>query len=157
MLIEMQNILKDKKILIGGGIAFLIIILAGGYFVLFNNKSADNPQPDEEQEVILTMSAEEIGLTLEMGEDGKEVIMNVENVEGITMIDYELSYTSEGDIPRGAIGSVEVTGEPIEKKITLGTCSDVCHYDEGVSDIKIILKVTKADGKVYQVEKSLEE
>lgn len=152
----MNKFLQDKKVLVGGGLILLLIVVVGGYFVFFN-KSATGPSEQEEQEVILTLSAEEIGLTLEMGEDGKEVIMKVENVEDVTMIDYELSYTSEGDIPRGAIGSVEVTGEPIEKKITLGTCSDVCHYDEGVSDIKIILKVTKADGKVYQVEKSLEE
>jgi len=33
-----------------------------------------------------------------------------------------------------------------------GTCSDVCHYDSGVTDIDLIVKITKTDGKIYQVE-----
>ncbi len=33
-----------------------------------------------------------------------------------------------------------------------GTCSDVCHYDKDVTDVKLIVKVTKMDGKVYQAE-----
>ncbi len=151
----MNIILKDKKILIGA--AVLILVIIGGAMFLLNSKKSTQTTGTAEGEQILILSAEAIGLSLEMAEDGKEIIMRVDNVEGITSIEYELSYNSEGDIPRGAIGSLEVKGEPIEKKITLGTCSDVCHYDEDVSEIKIILKVTKKDGKIYQVEKALEE
>ena len=59
---------------------------------------------------------------------------------------------------RGAIGNIEVKSKDklIKKEIVLGTCSDVCHYDLEVSDIKLILKVTKTDGKVYQSQKTLE-
>lgn len=152
-----MEFMKDKKVIAGVTIILLVVLALGSYFLFFSNKSSNNSQKSEEQEQILMLSADEIGLSIELAEDGKEVIMKVANVEGITSIEYELSYTSEGDIPRGAIGSVEVTGESIEKKITLGTCSDTCHYDEGVKDVKIILKVTKSDGKIYQVEKSLEE
>ena len=72
-------------------------------------------------------------------------------------IDYELSYMSKGDIPRGAIGNIAIKqpGKLVKQEIPLGTCSDVCHYDQDVSNIKLILKVTKTDGTTSQVEKSL--
>jgi len=151
----MKNIVQDKKIVIG--VVVLMLVIIGGAIFLLTSKKSDNSPQDQEQEQILTLSAEEIGLTLSMAEDGKDVTMRVDNAEDITSIEYELSYNSEGDIPRGAIGTVEVKGRLIEKKITLGTCSDVCHYDENVTDVKIILKVTKTDGKIYQVEKALEQ
>ncbi|OGH16956.1 MAG: hypothetical protein A3C22_01225 [Candidatus Levybacteria bacterium RIFCSPHIGHO2_02_FULL_37_10] len=150
-----MDFLKDKKILIGA--AVLILVIIGGAVFLLNSKKSTQTTDTVEEEQILTLSAEEIGLTLSMAEDGKDVTMRVDNAEDITSIEYELSYNSEGDIPRGAIGTVEVKGRLIEKKITLGTCSDVCHYDENVTDVKIILKVTKTDGKIYQVEKALEQ
>ena len=90
-----------------------------------------------------------------MGSDGKRIIMEITETEDLTSIEYQLSYTSKGDIPRGVIGTAEVKGSTIRKEIILGTCSDVCHYDQDVSDIKLILKITKTDGKIYQVEKSL--
>ncbi|HYM65342.1 MAG TPA: hypothetical protein VES68_02565, partial [Candidatus Sulfotelmatobacter sp.] len=102
-----------------------------------------------------TITAESIGLTLKAGAGGKTVIASVSNIEGITAIDYELSYTSKGNIPRGAIGQFDLTKKPVSKEITLGTCSDVCHYDQDVTNIKIVLKVTKDDGKVYQAESKL--
>ena len=93
-----------------------------------------------------------------MGSDGKRVILQITKTEGINSLDYQLSYNSKGDIPRGAIGQIDVKakGKPVKKDITLGTCSDVCHYDENVSGIKLILKVTKTDGKIYQAEASLD-
>lgn len=151
----MDKILKDKKILGAIAAVVLIIVAVGAYFV-FSKNSSNTAGSGQEEEQILTMSPDEIGLSIVMSDDGKKVIMRVDKVEGIKSLEYQLSYTSEGDIPRGAIGNVEVTGEPIEKEIVLGTCSDVCHYDENVKDVKIIVKVTKEDGKVYQVEKGLD-
>ena len=48
------------------------------------------------------------------------------------------------------------SGKPFTQEIVLGTCSDVCHYDEEVSNIKLILKVTKIDGTIARVEETLE-
>lgn len=152
----MKNLLQNKTFLIGAGVLLILVLIVGGIFILKPGGAGNSGTQTEEQQEILSLSPDEIGLTLELADSGKEVVMRVENTEGIESIEYELSYNSAGDIPRGAIGNVEVKGGPIEKKITLGTCSDVCHYDEDVSDIKIILKVAKDDGKIYQVEKSLE-
>lgn len=136
----------------------LVTLLVGGFFVLSSKKAAPAPVAQTpSDEVISTMKPEEIGLSLRASADNREVIFEVSNTKDISGLDYELSYTSKGDIPRGAMGQVSITqpGVKVSKKITLGTCSDVCHYDQEVSDIKLILKVTKTDGTTAQVEKSL--
>lgn len=153
----MKDLLKDKRILVAVGLLILLIVAAGLF--LFSHKSpsdiTQNANALPTQIPIPTITADSIGLTLKAGNGGKTVVVTVSNTEGISAIDYELSYTSKGDIPRGAIGSLDLTRKPVTKEITLGTCSDVCHYDTDVSDIKLVLKVTKSDGKVYQAQATL--
>ena len=150
--------MKDKKVL--GLIGGVLIFLLGGYFLFFANKTSTKTPATQEfqQQEIPTISAEELGLSLTAGADKKRVIIEITKTSDLKFLDYELSYTSKGNIPRGAIGQIEIKnpGKPIKQEIPLGTCSDVCHYDEGVSDIKLILKVTKDNGKVFQAEKRLE-
>ncbi len=138
-------------------IAFLVLVLIAGGVYLLLNKSSVKPLPVTVQETIPTLEAEDIGLTLEMGADGQRVIMTIEKTTDIATVEYQLSYNSEGDIPRGAIGQITVKnpGQPLTQEIVLGTCSDTCHYDKDVSNIKLVAKITKTDGKVYQVEASL--
>jgi len=145
--------MKNNRNLIIVGVIVLIILVGGGIFLA--TKKSPKPAIPVQPEEILTISPLDIGLTLTMGRDGKRVVMEIAKTEGLTSIEYQLSYTSKGDIPRGVIGTLEVKGNIIKKEIILGTCSDVCHYDQDVSNIKVILKVTKPGGKVYQVEKSL--
>ncbi|MCL4418627.1 hypothetical protein M1146_00830 [Patescibacteria group bacterium] len=150
--------MKNNKNLIIAAVIILLII-GGGIFVLSRGKSSKPTiVPQQSEEVIPTLSPSVIGLVLTMGTDGKRVVMEVANTSDIESIDYTLSYTSKGNVPRGVIGHVDVKtkGQAVKKEIVLGTCSDVCHYDQEVTGIKIILKVTKSDGKVYQSEKSLQ-
>ena len=109
------------------------------------------------EDKVSAISPEEIGLSLTKSADDKKVILEVANTEGVSGFDYELSYISKGDIPRGVIGHIDIKqiGKSVKQEITLGTCSDVCHYDQEVSNIKLILKVTKTNGTVAQAEKSL--
>lgn len=147
--------MKNNRSLIIVGVIVLILLVGGGIF-LATKKSPKPSVSVQQSEEILTLSPLDIGLSLTMGSDGKRVVMEITKTEGLTSIEYQLSYTSKGDIPRGVIGTAEVKENTIiRKEIILGTCSDVCHYDQDVSDIKLILKVTKTDGKIYQVEKSL--
>src|SRR3990167_6989383 len=146
--------MKNNRNLIIVGVIVFILLVGGGVF-LATKKSSNPAIPAVQSEEILTLSPLDIGLSLTMGNDGKRVIMEITKTEGLTSIEYQLSYTSKGDIPRGVIGTAEVKGNIIKKEIILGTCSDVCHYDQDVSNIKVILKVTKTDGKIYKVEKSL--
>lgn len=152
----MKDILKDKKILGGIAVLVLAILLVSGVFVLSSKKTSNSAQQASQEEQVLTLKPEDIGLELSLSDDSKKVTMEVTKIDGITSFEYQLLYNSKGDVPRGVIGTIDVKGDTIKKEIVLGTCSDVCHYDEDVSDIKIIVKVVKTDGKTYQVEKSLE-
>ncbi len=151
--------MKNKKL-----IAFLviavIILIGGGIFIISSNKkpaSVPIAQAPSEETVSI-MKPEEIGLTLTASADNKRVILGVAKTDGISGLDYELSYTSKGDVPRGVIGHIDIkqTGKIVKQEITLGTCSDVCHYDEEVSNIKLVLKVAKTNGTTSQIEESLE-
>jgi hypothetical protein len=151
--------MKNQKVIIG--IAGVILILAVGYFLIFN-KSTKEPVVAEpqvaEEETVLKLPAEDIGLALTAIENNRKVLIEIANTSGLVSVEYELSYTSKGDIPRGVLGTIDIKSKnkPIEHEIVLGTCSDVCHYDQDVSNIKVILKVTKSDNKVYQSEKTLD-
>jgi len=146
--------MKNKKSLIIAIVVVVVILLGISAYVLSSRKSApvQTEEPGTAIEAVPTIAPNDIGLTLKWGADDKRVIMTIVNTKDITGVDYELSYTSQGGIPRGAIGHVDVkeAGKAITQEIVLGTCSDVCHYDVGVSDIKLVVKVTKTDGKIYQ-------
>lgn len=148
--------MKNQKVIIFGIVAILLV-LVGGYFLFFSKKPQVEEPVTSSEEQIASLDPQEIGLSLATTSDGRKVILEISETEGIESLDYELSYTAKGDIPRGVIGHIEVKnpGKNIMQEIVLGTCSDVCHYDEDVSDIKVVLKVAKTDGKIYQVEKSL--
>ena len=136
-----------------------IVLIGGGSYFLSAKKppKQELPQVQEESQV-MTLMPQDIGLSLTAGAQNRKVIMAITNTGDIASFDYELSYTSKGNVPRGVIGNLEVKekGKPQTKEILLGTCSDVCHYDEGVKSVKLTLKVTKTDGKVYQVEQTLD-
>lgn len=146
--------MNRKYLIIAGAV---LLVLLGGYFLFFANKSSEENTPTISEQNIPTISAESIGLTLKPGSDGKRAIMTVTKTDNIDSLDYELSYTSKGDIPRGVLGHVDVKkGQTATADIYLGTCSNVCHPDTDVKNIKIIVKVNKSDGKVFQAEAKTE-
>lgn len=148
---------KRLMVYVVAGIALLII---GGLIVLSSGEKTNSVSIVQvsPEDAVLTMKPEEIGLSLTATAGNRKAVLKVDNTAGISGLDYELSYTSRGDIPRGVIGHIDIkqAGKKVLQEITLGTCSDVCHYDEDVSDIKLILKVEKTDGTTAQVEKTLE-
>jgi len=149
--------MKNKNLIIVVVVALVVLIGIG--VILFSGKKASVPvEQVPAEEKVTTIKPEEIGLRLAMSNDNHKVILDVANTKDISGLDYELSYTSKGDIPRGVIGHIDIkqAGKAVNQEITLGTCSDVCHYDQDVSNIKLILKVAKIDGTTSQVEKSLE-
>ena len=149
----------NKKSLIIA-VAVVVVVLVGiSVYILSTKKAApvQTQEPGTEMETVPVISPKELGLTIEMGPDGKRVIMKIKNTKDITGVDYELSYISTGGIPRGAIGHADVKeGQPVLQEIVLGTCSDVCHYDTDVKDIKLVVKITKTDNKIYQSEVDLQ-
>src|SRR3989344_3318631 len=135
-----SNLLKNGKFQLIGIVTVAVVVLLAGFVFIKNAKQFTqevntNILPTEIP--IPTISPDELGLTIEAGIGGKTVLVTVENTNGISAIEYELSYLSEGNVPRGAIGQIDLKKTPATKDITLGTCSDVCHYDKNVSDIKV--------------------
>lgn len=150
--------MKNKNLIIFLGIGLVVLIGAGVF--MFSSKKKAVLAPVEQapsEETISVMKPEEIGLSLTSSLDKRKVILEVANTKDISGLDYELSYTSKGDIPRGVLGHIDVkqAGQSVKQDVTLGTCSDVCHYDENVSNIRLILKVAKTDGTTSQIEESL--
>lgn len=151
--------MKNKNLITYAVVGLAVVIGIVVLVLAFNKKAAPVAVTQAPvDETVSLMKPEEIGLSLTASADNKKVILEVAKTNGITGLDYELSYTSKGDIPRGVIGHIDIkqAGQLVKQEITLGTCSDVCHYDVGVSNIKLILKVAKANGATSQVEKTLE-
>ena len=157
----MKDLLKNKKILISAGIIVLILILGGAaLLVLGKGSKADTDQTvnqEAAQVPVLTLQPTDIGLTFVPDENMQRGTMTITKTADIASVDYQLTYTaivSGEPVSRGTIGHVDVKtkGQKISQQMVFGTCSDVCHYDNGITDIKLIVKVTNTDGKIYQVE-----
>lgn len=157
--------MEQKKIYIIGGVIGVIVLGIVGYFVF--SKKETPPAPVEQtaveeeiQVVIPTLTPDNLGLTFVARKDGKAVKFTIENPKGIKSVDYEISYLAKGDIPRGAIGHVDVSlsdKSVSTNYIDLGTCSSgKCKYDEEVESVKLVLKIEKDDEKTYSAETTLD-
>ena len=153
--------MENKNLIIGAGIAALLALILLGFIFFFSKKSTQ-PVADSsleiQEEVVPTIKPTDLGFKLSARGDGKAVKFSIANGKDIDKIEYEITYNAKGDIPRGIIGSMSGTGEDsMESKFfDLGSCSSgKCKYDEGVTAVKFVLKITKKDGKNYQTEESI--
>lgn len=155
----LRNLFKNKIFL---AVLLVVIILGVASFFLLRGGGEDTETDltDETQD-IKQLSAEDLGLTLTPKQNGEVINMRISNVEGISSIEYDLTYDAEvedaGDtivIARGVTGGpLEVNGKEVDVDIDLGTCSrNVCKYDTVVSDVTLILRVNFANGEVGGVE-----
>ncbi len=164
MLILVEKYLKDKRILVIIGVAVLalVLVVVSVFLMMRNSNSSQNAQQAASplEAPVLTLQPSDIGLTLVEAANMQTATMTITKTSDITSVDYQLSYNAEvagQSIPRGTIGHADVKtpGQPITQKMVFGTCSDVCHYDTGITQVQLIVKVTKTDGKVYQVEQAV--
>lgn len=166
----LKEMLKNKNNRIALGVILVVILgLVGFYFFSGSSK----PKADDKQSVeatVQTLSPEEIGLKLEATSDKKKVKFSIAKASDIQSIEYQLTYDadstaqekSEGGedrVQRGITGEASIkAGQSSFKSddLDLGSCSkNVCRYDTGVSKVDITLKITKSNGKVYDVTDSL--
>lgn len=151
---KVLTLIKKNKLVL---FIMLIIILLGFFIFLFLNKrsnshSSEQTTNDEltlkdlqESEVIPTVDSS-VKVSLTPNNYNREVVMEVKGIPINTgTIEYELSYFAKGDLPKGAIGNIDLEDEKdktmIKREITLGTCSSgTCVYDEGVTSVKVTLK-----------------
>lgn len=166
--------LKEKKTLLIGIAVIALLLVGGGVYILSSqNKAAVQEQAAIEEKTIGTLSPEELGLEMETDvQDGVEAVKFIfNNVEGIKRIEWQAAY--DADVPPsqqidGGDGKVTQSFSG-EKNISsgertyeteykhLGTCSSGrCQADTGVTQVQLIVKVIKTDGKVYQSEKTFD-
>lgn len=160
--------MKDKRVLIGIS-AVVVVLLIGGLLFM---KLRAHPAPEvtqQEETVVPTVAPSDLGLSFVSRPDKKAVKFTIAKVDGITKIEYFISYKhtdtsgqSEdggGDISEALYGAVDV--KPGQSAIEteyrdLGTCSSgTCRYHTVTSPVTLTLKITKSDGKVYSAEASL--
>lgn len=155
---------NNRNLSIATAVVIVLVVLAGAFFVVkSSNNSASrqvNNTPAPVDEIIFPIAPADLGITLTAGPGNKTAVLNITDTKDIVSLDYELSYMADvngAQVARGAIGRMDIKkkGTPVKQEITLGTCSDTCHYDVGVSDIKLTLKINKTDGKTYQADLTL--
>ena len=143
--------------------AFLILIVAGGAFFLFRNQNpSDSPTDDVTAESDLpVLSPEDIGMIVTVRKDKNALMFELTKADDIAKVEYTIEYEAEVEgetANQGIFGEMNIAEDGITKTDfrEFGTCSaGRCRYDNVTSDIKITLKVTKKDGKEYQVEKTV--
>lgn len=155
--------MQQKKMLLIAAIIFVILLLGGGAFFVLSQKHTATQTASNDQmqtQTMPTLAPAAIGMSLAVTRGGKSITMTVNKITDITSMDYEVTYTANNtnnEVPRGVIGHIDIKPGDTEKnqEVVLGTCSDVCHYDKVVSPVKFSLKVTKSDGKIYEVDQSI--
>ncbi len=157
--------MKDKRAIIA--IIVIVLVIGGGALYFLAKKTPPKPQQTTQQQsaddIVLTMTPEDLGLTTTIRDDKKAMKFQMTNIKNIQLVEYQMSYTKEingEQVPEGLIGEVKINPGDSTAGIAyreFGTCSSGrCRYDKVVSSIKLTLKVTKTDGKVYQVEKTVD-
>lgn len=161
--------MKDTKLYIILG-ASVLIIAGGGFFLFTGKKQPNSPvassqTPTIVDDVIPTISPDDIGLDLLVKSGKKYVKFVVNKPLGIEKIEYEISYDAmlNGNVVRqglnGEVRKEDFGVDKIEIKYReLGTCSTggKCRFDEGIESITLVLKITKTDGKVYESRKTID-
>ncbi len=153
-----MEILKNKKIIAAVAV-FLILALAGGAFLWMKQGSSQEAPSDEITESDLpTLTPEDIGMEVTVRQDNKALMFELTKADDIELVEYTIEYEKEVEgetANEGIFGVMEIgkDGRTDTDFREFGTCSaGKCRYDNVISDITINLKVTKKDGKEYQVQ-----
>lgn len=164
--------MKNKQVIIAV-VAVVVLLVLGGIFVMMkgssSSKSTANQTANLDEDVI-KLEPSDVGLKILPLSNNHQIKFSLSKASGITHIEYELSYEadsaggssedgdSSGRITRGVAGEDTIDSQSTytSKVLDLGSCSSgTCRYDKGVTGVHLLLKLTKTDDKVYQVEDSL--
>ncbi len=154
-----MNQLKNKK-LIAAVAVFLILAVVGGVF-LWSRQGSSSERPSDEitESDLPTLTPEDIGMEVTIRPDNKALMFDLTKASDIELVEYTIEYEKEVEgetANEGIFGIMEIgkDGRTDTNYREFGTCSaGKCRYDNVTSDITINLKVTKKDGKEYQVQK----
>lgn len=154
------SFLRNKK-LIAAVAVFLVLIVLGGVFFLTQKQSVSVSDEGEitEDSGLPKLTPEDIGMVVTVRADGKALMFKLTKASDIERVEYTIEYEKEIEgetVPEGIFGEMNIgqDGRTDTDYREFGTCSSGrCRYDEVVSDVTIMLKITKKDGKDYEVKK----
>jgi hypothetical protein len=155
-----EKIKKNKWIV--AAVVAVIIIVAGAILVTVNNAKKTPVTQETNEDSIVNMKPEDIGLTLTPSSDNKELELHIGDVSKFSEYDYTVSYDAVEDgqtVEKGVIGSGKINSgdTSVDKSITLGTCSSgTCRYDKGIKKIEFDIKLQLKNGKTGAVETTVD-
>lgn len=160
-----MQFLRRKNVIIAIIVAIVLLAIGGTVFVLNNHSQKSTQQPSQmlgDMPEVPTLTPDQIGLTITLRPDNKAMKFAIANAKGITDIEYTIAYTANQkgqEVQQGLIGQIAPDAGQTSVETAyreFGTCSSgVCRYDTVVSPITLTLKITKSDGTVYQVTKTI--
>ena len=173
--------LQNTKVLIGLIVVLVVLIVGGGLFFLYmkntssqaaNGTNAASSGDQSQEPTIGTMQPSDIGLQMVLRDDEKAIKFTADKLDGIKTLEWNFTY--QADIPLedqtadnvgskvtqefGSDSPVDVEGKSSydSQFRELGTCSSgTCRYDTGLTSVQLVMKVTKTDGSVYQIQDSI--
>lgn len=145
------KIKKSNNPMLIASFGILVLVLLGGIVIVKNLNKKVTPAPVAEvsQQTDLPPVDASVTVDLKPRADGKAVTLSVSKIpSGTNSIEYELSYTTDKGLPKGALGKIQLDGKSeISREVLLGTCSkNVCTYDTGVTAIKLVLRFNADSG-----------
>jgi flagellar basal body-associated protein FliL len=164
-----KSFFKNKGVIVAIVVVLVLLLGGGGYYFMSAKKAPVEEEQADQTDQVLTLSPEEIGLTVEPKSDKKAVKIKIEKAGDIKSIEYQVTYEADstaeekaegGDprVQRGITGDADMSGASYESDwLDLGSCSrNVCRYDTGVEKVDVTLKVVKKNGKTYEAQKSID-
>ncbi len=166
--------MKSRKTAIIALAVVALVLFGGAYLIASQRSNKASDLIGQEMEVVPTIAASDIGLELVARSDKKYVKFAINKPEGIDKVDYEITYDAippeENSGEGGGEGKVtqSLTGTLLKKDAKngklgieyreLGTCSTggKCRFDQGVTSVKVIVKITRSNGKAFQAETSID-
>lgn len=151
-------------------IAAILVLVGGGsgIFLYAHSSSSQTvvPTPTPAEQQVLALQPEDIGLALTSttytkgSSSGPAMHMEITKLNGVQSVDCEIHYTHSvdtgGRIEEGILCNLDAKNtSKISQDFPFATCSDVCHFQKDIQDISAIIKVTKTDGKVYEVKQTM--
>ncbi len=99
----------------------------------------------------VTTTSGKVGVSAKFRGDRRAIIVNFSNLTSARTVSYTLNYSTRGT-NQGAGGSIDpgTTGASASRELLFGTCSHgVCRYDTGITNAKLVVTYTLANGKKY--------
>lgn len=158
--------MKQKQIILIAIAVIALAIIVGGAVYFFTKSIAPKKMASssDQSQIVQTLTPEQVGLSISIRPDKNAMQFALANASDITHIEYTITYVANSkgqDVNQGLFGEIDNTSGKqsigTDKFREFGTCSSgVCRYDTVVSPIKLTLKITKKDGNIYSVEKSID-